>query len=169
MSPRRAAGEATAALASVGLHYVAADVLHVRIDVPVLGVAWIAYLVSRVRAERAELARLGLSRAGLGPASAATLLVLLLGVAVAAAFGSARGQLTWHWHLAVLLALYPLWGLLQQVLVFGVFLRALETLVPRVGSPPLLIPLAAVLFGLVHCGDLRLFSATAVLLSLIHI
>src|SRR5262249_14697470 len=62
-------------------------------------------------------------------------------------------------QMLILALLYPLWGLVQQLLVQAMVVR---NLVPVV-SLPVVVTLAVVLFGLVHLPHLALALATALL------
>lgn len=74
--------------------------------------------------------------------------------------GAARGTLVLDAHLLPLLVLYPLWGLVQQVLVLGLLVHnALALGAPR----PAAVALAAAGFAAVHAPDWTLCAATALL------
>src|SRR5262249_19674259 len=62
-------------------------------------------------------------------------------------------------HMWILALLYPVWGLVQQLLVQAMVVRNLTPVL----SLPLVVAIAAVLFGLVHLPDMELALATALL------
>lgn len=62
-----------------------------------------------------------------------------------------------------LLALYPIWGLIQQFLVQSLFARNLQREFAVFRSPLRIAPLAALVFSVVHWPDLRLCALTFVL------
>lgn len=130
-------------------------------DVGVIGAAWLLYLAWRVRRDRTVLARWGLRREGLRPAAVAAAALLLAGAGVIAAIAAARGTLRWNAHMLPLFALYPLWGWLQQLLMFGVFLTNLEELAPP--RRALAIGATILLFGLVHAPFWGLVAGTVAL------
>jgi hypothetical protein len=76
--------------------------------------------------------------------------VALVCVAAFTAYGFWQNTMIVSWHVLPILAMYPIWGTIQQFLVVGLVagnLRDMEnTQVPK----PLIIFLTAVLFGLVH-------------------
>lgn len=124
--------------------------------------AWFTYGVVRVRRDPALLDRWGLRpTAHLGPLLAA----VVPGVAVAAVglagIAWARGSLAVPGHLALSLALYPAWGLVQQWLVQALVVDNVRALT---GAPTaVLVALGAVGFGVLHVEHPLLVAATAVL------
>lgn len=134
-------------------------------DIVVIGAAWLLYLAWRVRRDRSVLARWGLRREGLRPAAVAAAALLLAGVAAIVIVGAVRGTLLFDAHMLPLLALYPLWGWLQQLLMFGVFLTNLEQLAPR--RRALAIAATILLFGLVHAPFWGLVAGTLALAAAI--
>ena len=90
-------------------------------------------------------------------APAAFAAVALVAMAI---YGGLQGTLTWRPAMAVLLLLYPSWGLIQQFLLQAMFARNLHREVAWLRSPWRLAPLNALLFGLVHAPDLALMGAT---------
>jgi hypothetical protein len=106
------------------------------------------------------LAGWGLHRAGLLPCARQAAVVLVAGIAAAAAIGSARGALAFDARFLPLLLLYPLWGLVQQLLVLGVVAGNVLALG---GSRRLALAIAAPGFAAVHVPDWPLCGATALL------
>ncbi len=80
------------------------------------------------------------------PIGAAT----LCGAALIAGWAVASGAKPWRDDLAILLPVYPLWGVVQQLLFQGVVHRRLRELLERRW---LAFALTAVAFGLVHWGN----------------
>jgi len=91
--------------------------------------------------------------AGLLPVSLCTLLAAagLIGVAVA------KGQTLLQPGVLTLLALYPLWALVQQFAFQGLLHRGLTVLIP---SPSLQVLITAAAFAAVHPGNPTLFVLT---------
>ena len=157
---RRGALEVAAAVATAGLHFVFYDVLDARgVFIAVALVGWTAHVVASVRRDRRRLAAYGLSREGFTASAKAAGVVFAVGALACLAVGLARGTLVLRWNLLALAALYPVWGLVQQVLVQGMVVRNLARSLPRVA-----VCLAAgLLFGVVHLPHAALAAATAVL------
>jgi len=80
------------------------------------------------------------------------------------AYGSAQGRLPPPRTFWLILALYPLWGLVQQFLLGALLARNLREFLP----PAAVVPAAALLFGLAHAPDWTL-SALAFAAALVWI
>jgi len=156
----RASLEATAVVLTAALHFVFYHLLSCRGPFIVATVVvWAAYFVIRVRGDAGALRAFGLSTHGLRESGRATGLVFLVGAAVCLIGGLWRGQVRFVPHMLVLALLYPVWGLVQQLLVQAMVVRNLIRVLPL----PVLVAVAAVLFGLVHLPELPLAVATALL------
>ncbi|MGB5921380.1 MAG: CPBP family intramembrane glutamic endopeptidase [Syntrophobacteria bacterium] len=88
----------------------------------------------------------------------ATLLAVPILVAMAG-FTASRGRLTFPAHAWILLALYPIWGIIQQFLVQALVVRnvARSTLAL---SPATIVLIGATVFAMAHLSNLRLLIAT---------
>jgi len=157
---RRLVVELLAVLASALLHL--ATTLWAgwqAVDQIVLGGGWFAYVVVRARTP-GVLAGWGLQRAGGRACTRGAVVVLLCGLAAIAAIGATRGTFAIDGNLLPLLLLYPLWGIVQQLLVLGIVVANLE----RLGvARPVLVAAAAVGFAAVHVPDWPLCGATLLL------
>jgi hypothetical protein len=152
--------EMSAALLTAMLHFIFYEVLPGQgpfIVVTVL--AWSTYVAIRIRREPESLREFGLSTYGLRQSSAAASAVLVVGVALCVTVGLSRGGVRFVPHMVLLALLYPLWGVLQQLLVQGMVVR---NLVP-VLSTPMVVTIAAILFGVVHLPHVVLVLSTATL------
>lgn len=152
--------ELFAVLASALLHVVTTLVAEWRaVDQIVLGGGWLTYVALRARVP-GVLAAWGLRREGLRPAARAAVIALLVGAAVTAAIGLARGTFVVDGNLLPLFVLYPLWGLVQQLLTLGLVVGNLE----RLGvARPWLVATAGIGFAAVHLPDWPLCGATLLL------
>jgi len=132
--------------------------LHVYLVLPCL-LVWASYVALRIRRDPGVLRRWGMRLDNLRPAFARVLPYLLV-----PALGMLLYRLLLGWRplprsFFVVLALYPAWGLAQQFLVQGVVAENLR----RLGvAPRLIVPVAALLFGLVHAPDWPLVGLCAV-------
>lgn len=157
---RRRALELGALALTVGLQFLFYDVLPGRgafLLATVVG--WVGYLAHRIVRRPEALREYGLARDGLGASAAAAGVILLVGTLVCFAIGSRRGGVTLSRNMLWTALLYPIWGILQQVLVQGVAVRNLARAIP--GAVVVLV--AGLLFGLVHLPHLALAAATATL------
>lgn len=154
---RRDRFEVAAAL-STGLGHLATAALGLSVVfVPLALVGWAAYLGRRLRHEEAREA-MGLGRSGLAGASRAMGALGGLALVGMALWGWRQGRLVWTPSWIPLLALYPVWGVVQQTLVQGLVVRHLADRWPERGG--LLVVAGAVLFGLVHVPSWDLAALT---------
>ncbi len=163
MMPRmtRAHAELLAVVATGAVHLVFEEVLGQKAAfIAVAAVGWAAYIAWSVRRDRAILDEWGLGRRGLGDTARAAALVFVAGTIALGGTSIALGHFGVHWHMLPLLALYPVWGVVQQFVVQALLARNLE----RCGAPPVATTVVtALLFGIVHWPDRFLMAATAVL------
>ena len=128
--------------------------------IAVVAVFWLTWIGVRWRRDPGLPARHGLRRGGFTGAVRATGVLAAAAIALVIGIGAARGNLSLHWHMLPLLALYPLWGLVQQYLVQALLVGNLA----RGGWPAsVIVPLAAALFGVVHLPNVELAIGTALL------
>ncbi|MEQ1568000.1 MAG: CPBP family intramembrane glutamic endopeptidase [Myxococcota bacterium] len=125
--------------------------------VPVV-LAWVAHVAVTARRDPEALAGWGLRRDGLLPTSLAVGAVSLVAGAGMLAWGASTGA-TYGWTFALALVSYPLWGLVQQLLVQGVVTGNLARL-PIPGAPYVAALGSAVVFGVVHAAEPVLVVAT---------
>lgn len=117
-------------------------------------VFWIGFVLLRLRRDRGALRAWGFGAAGFVQSAR-----ILLPIAAAAALGMlgyavARGRPAFSWRLLLLLAVYPLWGLVQQFLVVALLAGNLRR---RTALPAWTIVLAtAALFAAIHAPSLPL-------------
>jgi len=88
----------------------------------------------------------------------ATLLSVPILVAMAG-FAASRGKLTFPAHAWILLALYPIWGIIQQFLVQALVVRNVAKSALAV-SPAAIVLIGATVFAMAHLNNLRLLLAT---------
>jgi len=156
----RASLETAAVVLTAALHFVFYHVLSCRGPfIAATVVVWATYFVVRVRGDAGALRAYGLSTHALRESGRATGLVFAIGVAVCLIGGLWRGQVRFVPHMLVLALLYPVWGMVQQLLVQAMVVRNLIRALPL----PVLVAVAAVLFGLVHLPELPLAVGTALL------
>ena len=123
---------------------------------------WSSYIAWRALTEPGTLKRWGLRHTNLREGFFATTGVALAAAAGMATVAGSRGTLSFHAHMLPLALLYPVWGLVQQLLVQALFVGNLSSEPLRVPQA-LLIVLAAALFALVHLPDPILMAATFLL------
>ena len=123
---------------------------------------WIAYVMLRHRGDATVLARWGFNRHGIssGVRMVAPAFVLIVGFIV---FGLATGRSVVTWNTAILMAVYPVWGTIQQFMLVALFADNLSALSRERVSERGAILLAAIVFALIHLPVLPLVGATFVL------
>jgi uncharacterized protein len=156
---RRASIELGLVLLTAALHFVFQGALH--LDGPYIAAAvlfWTGYLVFRAHAP--EQARAwGLRRDTLAPSLLANGLVLAIAGPGMVVFGVLRGRGSPPpSSLYFLLALYPVWGLIQQFIICALVGKNLEAIL---GSRGWAVVVGAILFGAVHLPNWTLVALTA--------
>lgn len=131
--------------------------------IPIASLSWGGYLAYRTRTQEGFLQDVGLGRRGLRGAFRDASFVALGSTALMAGAGALQGTLDLDPDLLPLFLLYPAWGLVQQVLVQGMVVANLSEAKRRLGSPYVVTPVAAGLFGMVHLPNWKLTAATATL------
>ncbi|MBL8896250.1 MAG: hypothetical protein JNM84_01420 [Planctomycetes bacterium] len=129
---------------------------------------WLVFLGDRVRRDRRWLAAWGLRKRGLLAATRFPLGLTAVALASFALYAASRGALHFPPHALFCLVLYPLWGLIQQVLILGVVVGNLEPLECFRRRRVLLVLVGALVFGAVHLPALLLTVGTT-LLALLYV
>lgn len=160
MLTTRANLEVAAVLATAALHFVFYDLLPGRgIFILATAVVWTTYFTFRIRRSPEARREYGLSFHGLRQSTLAASVVFLAGAMFCLIVAHSHGGVHFVPSMLILALLYPLWGLLQQLLVQAMVVR---NLAPRVASP-LVVAIAGLLFGVVHLPHLVLAASTAIL------
>ena len=139
--------------------YVAASLAGTRkrFLIPAVIAALVAYGLS-IAARRNESWRdFGLRLDNLRDAALPTAGVTLLAALPLVAASIVRGTSPWRPEFMILLPLYPLYGIAQQVAFQGILHRRLQVLLP---SPRLAVFATAIAFGAIHLGHLPLTGLT---------
>lgn len=118
---------------------------------------WLIYMLVSVRNDRAFLKRIGFRREGLKETFTATGILFLLSTVAFFIYAWQSDNFVLNHNLWPVLALYPLWGLLQQALVMGFVANNLQSL----GKGKLFIVVfTSLAFSLVHLPDVTLTIGT---------
>lgn len=118
--------------------------------------AWLVWIAVRRRREPDLLHRWGFRLDTLGPAAAAVAAVTVPAAAAVVAAGYALGTFPPPATMAAVLALYPVWGIVQQLFLNAVLDRHLRALLPD----PAALVAAAGLFAASHAPDAVLMVLT---------
>mgnify|MGYP002624171950 CR=1 FL=1 len=126
-------------------------------------VFWVGFIVYRAWRDREVLREWGFRRENLKEASLICLGLFVVGMIGFAIIALNQDSLQFPIHTPILLVIYSIWGLIQELLVLGIVVLNLNRLRFFQQRQPLLVIVGATIFGLVHAYDLRLVPVTVVL------
>jgi hypothetical protein len=151
MDLRRSKLEIAAVILTGATFLVFENVLHLKLPFLITcTLLWSIYLVRRILQDRTVLADWGLRRDTLRPAALLCLGFFAVAAGTFACYRLWKGWLPLPATALVVLALYPIWGFIQQFVVQALVTKNLD----RLGvNKALIVPIAAVLFGLAHLPD----------------
>jgi membrane protease YdiL (CAAX protease family) len=124
--------------------------------VPVAASLWTGFVWYHARRDPSILRTWGFRLDTFWPAFQATTAFSLPFAGVMALVGGSRGTLSFPPHAWILVALYPIWGVVQQFLVQALLVRNLEGSLPRYG----LFLVGSCLFAIVHVPEIPLMLTT---------
>jgi hypothetical protein len=146
---------------ATGALQIAAGALKLQqVFIPAAAVGWGGYLGYRAYSEPGYLRRAGFRRQGFGPSFREATLWAGLTLGVMGGIGYAQGALVLHRDMLPLLALYPVYGLLQQFLVQTLVARNIAEALPPERRGRIVVPITTLAFGAVHLPNLELTAAT---------
>ena len=111
---------------------------------------WSLYVFFRFRDDRQVLSYWGLTKTGFGTTFKELLPVVLVCIAIFILLGHQIGTNILNWNIVLILILYPIWGILQQFLVLGIFSKNLQNLNSAKLSNVVIVLLTSILFSIVH-------------------
>ncbi|MDH3217757.1 MAG: CPBP family intramembrane metalloprotease [Candidatus Krumholzibacteria bacterium] len=152
--------EISAVVATAALHLLLRTRGATALFIALASVFWAVYIALHVRQDATAWTRWGFRTDNLRSAFKGPTVLFILASSAMGTYGVIAGTLVWHWHLLLLLLLYPLWGILQQFLVQALVVANLAKMSPRHGRT-LAIPIGAVLFGAIHYPSPLLMLATS--------
>jgi membrane protease YdiL (CAAX protease family) len=127
-------------------------------------VLWLTYVLLRTRGDPSLWRKWGFTKAGFAESIRLAALPFAVGVAFSVAFGLLAGTAELNRHIFFVLALYPLWGLVQQFLILALVcgnLVAMGKTMSKGGVPEgVAVLFTALLFASVHSPNLPLMAAT---------
>jgi uncharacterized protein len=150
---------AVAGTAAIHLAWPQTDLPRVVLVVPMV-TAWLAYVLSRWTRDPASVAHWGLRREGLAQTAMAMAAVMAVGLAAMGLYGWYTSAPVPPVHALLLLVTYPIFGLVQQLIVQGLVTGNLARLPGRWGHPAVVTLASASLFGLVHWPHTELMIGT---------
>lgn len=146
-----------AAVVATGLLFLLCRSQNVQgVFVVVAGSFWIAFVGYRARRDPIVVRTWGFRLDTFWPAFQAVTAFSLPVAGVMALVGASRGTLRFPPHAWILMALYPVWGVVQQFLVQALLVRNLEGSLPTAR----LLVVGSCLFAIVHVPETPLMVAT---------
>ena len=151
---------AAAALTAIG-KFTIADWLGYQLEFTLGAIAfWVIFVLLRHKADPSILRRWGFTRARLGEASLLCGIAFVASAAFCVIFGLVSGNTLINWNLALLLLVYPPWGMIQQFLLVALLADNLMALTRERSSEPAVAMLTAVVFAGIHFPETPLMIAT---------
>jgi hypothetical protein len=132
-------------------------------SVPFIGGAalfWAGYVAVRASQDRNVFRQWGFRLQNLVPTAAASAAIFCVGATAMALDAYEQGNLHFSLHALVLLAVYPIWGIVQQFLALAIVVGNLERLNGFVRAKGAIALVTAALFACLHFYDWRLAAAT---------
>jgi len=127
------------------------------------GVFWAALVAVRALRCKDAFRQWGFRADNLVQAAVVPALVLAVTAAAMALYAHLHGTLRFPPHAALLLLLYPVWGLIQQFLALGIVVNNLELVPVLRGHRVGIVFIGAALFGILHGPDPGLVGGSFVL------
>lgn len=153
--------ELSAAAATAAGKFVFTDWLDYQLPYTVGAIAfWTAYVVLRRRADESVVRRWGFARDGLREAAILSGFALVIGGGFSAGYAAIAGDALVNWNLALILLLYPAWGLIQQFLVVALLADNLMALTRERTPEFVVVMVSALVFSAVHVPETELMIAT---------
>lgn len=121
---------------------------------------WLGYVLYRYSVDHKILVYWGFKKEYLGRSMLFLFPFLAVGIFVAVVLGTLNKSKVDILHLLPVLALYPLWGIVQQFLMICIVAENLSGFKILSRHKPVVIVIASILFGLIHFPDFSLMIFT---------
>lgn len=153
--------ELIAAAVTAAGKFILADWLGLALEYTVGAIAfWVIYVVLRHKANPTVLARWGFRREGMERAAIMSGAACAAGAAFCIGYALATGRGIVNWNLALILLLYPAWGLIQQFLLVALLADNVMAL-RRERTPEFVVVMfSALVFSAIHFPETDLMIAT---------
>ncbi len=160
-SLRGRATELVAAGITAAGKFVLADWLGLELEYTIGAIAfWVAYVVLRHKANRTILQRWGFRRAGIDEASILSAIALAVGGGFCVVYAVLAGGAVVNGNLALIMLLYPAWGLVQQFLLVALLADNLMALTRERTPEFVIVMISALVFSAIHFPETDLMIAT---------
>jgi uncharacterized protein len=121
---------------------------------------WFFYLLFLYKIDHSVFIKLGLKKENFKKSFLALLPYFLLIICITVLYGKIKAINLLNPHILPILALYPLWGIIQQFMVAGVLAESLQNLRSVSSNRYIIILLTSSIFGLVHYPGILLMAFT---------
>jgi hypothetical protein len=121
---------------------------------------WLGYVIIQVKNNRNQLEIWGFRKTGFRQSLVFLLPFIALVTLGCLVFSGFKGSMFFSWHILPVLALYPLWGLIQQFLMLGVISQNLRSLFVTKVNHFVIIIIVSALFSLIHYPSFFLMVVT---------
>jgi len=164
ITDRRRLFEILAVLVTAVGKFVFMDLLEWRFPfIAVVIVGWVVYLLSRRRAVNGIFNYWGLTMDTFKTAALSALPFGAISVVACFTVGYLQHTLNMTWHMIPILAMYPIWGTVQQLLTIGLVAGNLKDLKYKKLPDLIIILVTASLFALIHLPHYWLVLGTFIL------
>jgi len=151
---------AAAAVTAAG-KFVLADWLELDLPYTVGAIAfWVAYVVLKHKANHTILKRWGFRSEGLRESAILCGIAFALGGGFSVVYGFIDGGAIVNWNLALIMLLYPAWGLIQQFLLVALLADNVMALRGDRSHEFVVVMFSALLFSAIHFPETPLMIAT---------
>jgi hypothetical protein len=153
--------ELIAAAGTAAGKFILADWLGLDVPFVVGAIAfWVLYVLLRHKTDPSILRRWGFRRTGLKEGFVLSGIALLIGAAFCVAFALITGRGIVNRNLALILLLYPAWGLIQQFLLVAIFADNVMALTKEQTPEFVIVMMSSLLFSAIHIPETSLMIAT---------
>lgn len=160
-SLRGRATELTAAGVTAAGKFVLADWLGLDLAYTIGAIAfWVTYVVLRQKADPTILQRWGFRKAGVNEATLLAGIALAAGAGFCVVYAVLAGGAVVNGNLALILLLYPAWGLIQQFLLVALLADNLMALTRERTPEFVIVMFSALVFSAIHFPETDLMVAT---------
>lgn len=121
---------------------------------------WLGYVLYRYSVDHKILVYWGFKKEYIGRSMLFLFPFLAVGIYVAVVLGNLNKSKVDILHLLPVLALYPVWGIVQQFLMICIVAENLSGFKKLSRSKPVVIVITSILFGLIHFPDFSLMIFT---------
>lgn len=125
-----------------------------------IGIFWLGYVVIRIKNNKEQPALWGVRKEGFWPSMFFLIPFIVISILVCLVYAGVNNNLYFSWRILPVLALYPLWGIIQQFLMLGIISQNLGRLNSIKGNRYGIVLIVSVLFSLMHFPDFLLMIFT---------